>query len=137
MDAIKRSRLRTPKVITCTAGSADGAAFEAHLIEDDAHAHAPTPGSLARGGFTYEHFLEFQRAEVEAHLKAMGATRTRSTVSHPGRPVSPSPAPPSPAGRLSGLACPCTAPSTRVAAPYGSSRTVVATIIQGSILHIL
>ena len=71
MDAIKRSRLRTPKVVVCTAGSADGAAFEGHLIEDTREIAEDPSAEAAEGrGFTYEQFLEFARAEVEEHLNA-------------------------------------------------------------------
>ena len=58
---IKSAQLQTPKVVVCRYGTADGAAFEAHLIED-------LPGGAQRGGkgsgYTFEQFVDWNQQEL-------------------------------------------------------------------------
>ena len=64
---IKAAQLQTPRVVVCGAGTADGAAFEAHLIED-----LPDGGEVAasgKGGYTFEQFVEFNQTEMLDAIK--------------------------------------------------------------------
>ena len=57
---IKSAQLQTPKVVVCRHGTADGAAFEAHLIED-------LPGGAPRGGrgsYTFGQFVDWNQQEL-------------------------------------------------------------------------
>ena len=63
VSKIKAAQLQTPKVVVCRAGTADGAAFEAHLIED-----LPEAGG-GSGGFTFEQFVDWNRQELQGCIE--------------------------------------------------------------------
>ena len=63
VSKIKAAQLQTPKVVLCRAGTADGAAFEAHLIED-----MPEAGG-GSGGFTFEQFVDWNRQELQGCIE--------------------------------------------------------------------
>ena len=63
VSKIKAAQLQTPKVVVCRAGTADGAAFEAHLIED-----LPEAGGGA-GGFTFEQFVDWNQQELQGCIE--------------------------------------------------------------------
>ena len=58
---IKAAQLQTPKVVVCRAGTADGAAFEAHLIED-----LPEAGA---GGYTFQQFVDWNQQELQGCIE--------------------------------------------------------------------
>ena len=68
ISKIKAAQLQTPKVVVCRAGTADGAAFEAHLIED-----LPEPGA---GGFTFEQFVDWNQQELQGCIEEHQKDRT-------------------------------------------------------------
>ena len=63
VSKIKAAQLQTPKVVVCRAGTADGAAFEEHLIED-----LPEAGGGA-GGFTFEQFVDWNQQELQGCIE--------------------------------------------------------------------
>ena len=63
VSKIKAAQLQTPKVVVCRAGTPDGAAFEAHLIED-----LPEAGD-GSGGFTFEQFVDWNRQELQGCIE--------------------------------------------------------------------
>ena len=50
-------------MVVCRAGTADGAAFEAHLIED-----LPEAGG-GSGGFTFEQFVDWNQQELQGCIE--------------------------------------------------------------------
>ena len=63
VSKIKAAQLQTPKVVVCRAGTPDGAAFEAHLIED-----LPEAGG-GSGAFTFEQFVDWNRQELQGCIE--------------------------------------------------------------------
>jgi hypothetical protein len=60
--------LRAPEqVVVCRAGTADGEAFEAHLIEDLPEGGGTT--RAGRGGYTFEQFIDWNQQEIVEAIK--------------------------------------------------------------------
>jgi len=66
LEHICSQQINTPRIVVGRAGTEDGAAFEAHLIED-----ARDDEGAGGGRFSFGQFLDFQAAEVEDYLKQM------------------------------------------------------------------